>query len=38
MITLIITPELAKAAIQCIRGCEEASRDNRLLEVEFDFS
>ena len=34
---LIITPELAKATIQCIHGCEVASRENRLVEVEFDF-
>ena len=34
---LLITPEWAKATIQCIEGCEIASRENRLVEVEFDF-
>jgi len=34
---LLITPEWAKATIQCIEGCEIASRENRLLEVTFDF-
>jgi len=34
---LIITPEWAKATIQCIEGCEIASRENRLVEVTFDF-
>jgi len=36
-VPLIITPQLAKAAIQCIHGCEVAARENRLVEVEFDF-
>jgi len=36
-VPLIITPELAKATIQCIYGCEVAARENRLVEVEFDF-
>ena len=35
-VPLIITPGLAKAAIQCIHGCEIAARENRLVEVEFD--
>ncbi len=34
---LLITAEWAKATIQCIEGCEMASRENRLVEVEFDF-
>ncbi len=34
---LLITPEWAKATIQCIEGCEIASRENRLVEVTFDF-
>ena len=34
---LIITPEWAKGTIQCIEGCETASRENRLVEIEFDF-
>ena len=34
---LIITAEWAKATIQCIEGCETAARENRLVEVEFDF-
>lgn len=34
---LLITPEWAKGPIQCIEGCEIASRDNRLVEIEFDF-
>ncbi len=33
---LIITPGLARATIQCIRGCEQASAENRVVEVEFD--
>ena len=36
-VPLIITPGLAKAVIQCIHGCEIASRENRLVEVAFDF-
>lgn len=36
-IPLVITPQLAKALIQCIHGCELAARENRLVEVEFDF-
>jgi len=36
-VPLIITAELAKAAIQCIHGCELASKENRLVEVAFDF-
>jgi predicted dehydrogenase/type 1 glutamine amidotransferase len=34
---LLITPEWAKGTIQCIEGCETASRENRLVEVTFDF-
>ena len=34
---LIITPEWAKGPIQCIEGCETAARENRVVEVEFDF-
>ena len=34
---LIITPEWAKGTIQCIEGCETAARENRLVEIEFDF-
>ncbi|MBN98476.1 MAG: hypothetical protein CME16_04400 [Gemmatimonadetes bacterium] len=36
-VSLIITPEWAKAPIQCIEGCERAARENRLIEVTFDF-
>ncbi len=36
-VPLIITPQLAKATIQCIHGCEVAARENRLVEVELDF-
>ena len=36
-VPLIITPEWAKAPIQCIEGCEKAARENRLIEVTFDF-
>ena len=36
-VPLIITPQLGKAAIQCIHGCEVAARENRLVEVEFEF-
>jgi len=36
-LSLLITPEWAKATIQCIEGCEIASRENRLVEVKFDF-
>ena len=34
---LVITPGLARATIQCIEGCETASKENRVVEVEFDF-
>ena len=34
---LIITPEWAKGPIQCIEGCEIASKENRLVEIEFGF-
>jgi predicted dehydrogenase len=34
---LIITAEWAKAPIQCIEGCEIAARENRLVQVSFDF-
>jgi hypothetical protein len=34
---LLITPEWARAPIQCIEGCEIAARENRLVEVAFDF-
>ena len=34
---LLITAEWAKGTIQCIEGCEIASRENRLVETEFDF-
>ena len=33
---LIITPQVGKRPIQCIEGCEIASKENRLVEVEFD--
>ncbi len=36
-VPLIITPEWAKGPIQCIEGCETAARENRVVEVEFDF-
>jgi len=36
-VPLLITAGLAKATIQCIHGCEVAARENRLVEVEFDF-
>lgn len=36
-VPLIITPQLARAAIRCIEGCEIASRENRTLHVEFTF-
>ncbi|MBI2195373.1 MAG: ThuA domain-containing protein [Planctomycetes bacterium] len=32
---LIITPEVGKRPIQCIEGCEQAARENRLVEVQF---
>jgi predicted dehydrogenase/type 1 glutamine amidotransferase len=34
---LIISPEWAKATIQLIEGCELAARQNRVVEIEFDF-
>ena len=34
---LIITPEWAKGTIQCIEGCETAAREDRVVEVTFDF-
>ncbi len=34
---LIITPEWAKGPIQCIEGCEIAARQNKVVEVDFDF-
>lgn len=34
---LIITGEWAKGPIQCIEGCETASRENKLVDIEFDF-
>ena len=34
---LIITPGVARATIQCIEGCETAARENRVVEVEFEF-
>jgi len=34
---LTITPEWAKGPIQCIEGCEIAARENRIVEVVFDF-
>ena len=34
---LEITGEWAKGPIQCVEGCETASRENRLVEIEFDF-
>ncbi len=34
---LAITGEWAKGPIQLIEGCETASKENRLVEVEFDF-
>ena len=36
-VPLIITPEWAKGTIQCIEGCEIAARENRIVEVAFDF-
>lgn len=36
-VPLIITPELAKATIQCVHGCEMASKANKSIEVTFDF-
>jgi predicted dehydrogenase len=36
-VPLVITPGLAKAAIQCIHGCEQASKEGRVVEVEFEF-
>jgi len=36
-VPLIITPELAKATIQCIHGCEMASKANKSIDVKFDF-
>ena len=37
-IPLIITAGLAKAVIQCVHGCEMASKENKSIDVEFDFS
>jgi predicted dehydrogenase len=34
---LIITAEWAKGTIQCIEGCEIASREDRLVKIEFGF-
>jgi len=34
---LIITGEWAKGTIQCIEGCEIAARENRLVEIAFDY-
>ncbi len=34
---LAITGEWAKGPIQLIEGCETASKENRLVEIEFDF-
>ncbi len=34
---LAITGEWAKGPIQCVEGCETASRENRLVEIELDF-
>jgi hypothetical protein len=34
---LIITAEWAKGTIQCIEGCEIASREDQLVKIEFDF-
>ena len=34
---LIITGEWAKGTIQCIEGCETAARENRLVEIEFEY-
>ena len=34
---LLITGEWAKGPIQCIEGCETAARDNKLVEIEFDY-
>jgi len=36
-VPLIITPQWARGTIQCIEGCETAARENRVVEVEFDF-
>ena len=34
---LLITGDWAKGPIQCIEGCETASRENKLVEIEFSF-
>ena len=34
---LLITGEWAKGPIQCIEGCETAARENKLVEIKFDF-
>ena len=34
---LVITPQLAKATIQCIRAAEEAAKTNRAVEIQLDF-
>jgi len=34
---LTITGEWAKGPIQLIEGCEEASKSNKIVEIEFDF-
>jgi len=36
-VPLIITPQWAKGTVQCIEGCEIGARENRAVEVEFDF-
>jgi len=36
-VPLIITPELAKATIQCVHGCEMASKAGHSIDVTFDF-
>ena len=35
--TLIITPEWAKGPIQLVEGCETAAREDRVIQIDFDF-
>ena len=34
---LIITPEWAKGPIQLIEGCATAAREDRVIQIDFDF-
>ena len=36
-VPLIITPQLAKSVIQCVHGCEMASKASKSIEVDFEF-